>query len=220
MTYTWLLAVHIVGLGYWLGAELVINSTYRYVCYNHDMPFDARSRLMDHVMHVDQHVRYALVLQASLGTALAVYLGYIPGGDRMVVTVCILGVAWLAFVELVHRLRHRPIGRRFAAIDRGSRYLLMAVLFLVATGLIGGAWNTPDWLRWKLASFACVIACGVGIRLALIGHFKTWAKMERDGPTAETNAIIRQTYIRATSILVLLWVFIGVIAVLSVAKPS
>lgn len=219
MTYAWLLAVHIAGLGYWLGSELVINSTYRYVCYRDDMPFAARSRLMDHVMHVDQHVRYALVLQASVGTALAAYLGHIPGGSSLVVAACIVGVAWLVFVELVHRLRHRPIGRQLAAIDRGSRYLLMAVLVLVAIGLIGGAWNTPGWLRWKLACFAGVIACGVGIRLALIGHFKTWAVMEREGPTDETNAIIRRTYVRATSILILLWVFIGAIVVLSVGKP-
>ena len=42
--------------------------------------------------------------------------------------------------------------------------------------------------------------------------------MERDGPTDETNAIIRRTYVRATSVLVLLWVFIAAIAVVSVAK--
>ena len=58
-----LLVAHIVVLGYWLGADLVINSTYRYVSWSHGMPFAERSRLMDHVMHVDQHVRYALVLQ-------------------------------------------------------------------------------------------------------------------------------------------------------------
>ena len=34
-----LLVIHIVVLGYWLGAELVINSTYRYVSYGSDMPF-------------------------------------------------------------------------------------------------------------------------------------------------------------------------------------
>jgi len=77
MIALWLLAIHIAVLGYWLGSELVINSTYRYVSYSGDMPFAERARLMEHVMHVDQHVRYALALQATLGTALAALA---PGG--------------------------------------------------------------------------------------------------------------------------------------------
>jgi hypothetical protein len=62
--------------------------------------------------------------------------------------------------------------------------------------------------------------CGVGIRLALIAHFRTWAVMAREGPTDETNAIIKRTYVRATSVLLLLWVFIAAIAIISVWKPA
>ena len=75
-----LLVAHIAVLGYWLGAELVINSTYRYVSWSGAMPFPERDRLMQHVMDVDQHVRYALILQAGLGAALAALLGHVPGG--------------------------------------------------------------------------------------------------------------------------------------------
>lgn len=78
----WLLVAHIAVLGYWLGSELVINSTYKYVSHRGDMEFAERARLMDHVMHVDQHVRYALVLQAGLGFMLAIAYGFIPGGDK------------------------------------------------------------------------------------------------------------------------------------------
>jgi len=49
----------------------VINSTYRNVANSDAMPVAERGRLMDHVMNVDQPVRYALVLQMTLGTALA-----------------------------------------------------------------------------------------------------------------------------------------------------
>ena len=215
-----LLVAHIVVLGYWLGSELVINSTYRYVSYSAAMPFAERDRLMEHVMHVDQHVRYALVLQAALGTALAALYGYLPGGRAVAWSALAVGAAWLAFIEAVHRLRHRPLGRRLAAIDRSSRYLLMTVLLALAAGLIGSSWSLPAWLRWKLAAFAGVVACGVGIRFALIAHFRTWAVMRRDGPTDATNAIIRRTYVRATSVLVLLWLLIAAIVLLSVWKPA
>jgi hypothetical protein len=216
---SWLLALHIAVLGYWLGSELVINSTYRYVCFRGDMPFAERDRLMEHVMHVDQHVRYALVLQAGLGTALAALLGYVPGGVPLAWTALIVMALWLAFVEVTHRWRHRPAGRRLAALDRGSRYVILALLLLLAAGLLGGGWPLPLWLRIKLGLFALVMACGVGIRLALIQHFHTWQAMRNEGVTDQRNSVIRDCYVRATSVLVLLWVFIIAISVISVAKP-
>lgn len=214
-----LLVAHIAGLGYWLGSELVINSTYRYVCWSGDMPFAERERLMEHVMHVDQHVRYALVLQASVGTALAALYGYVPGGRTLAFGSLGLGAAWLAYIEIVHRQRHSTAGYRLAAIDRGSRYMLMALLIGIAFGLVGTAWSMPHWMRWKLGAFAGVMASGVGIRLALIAHFRTWADMRREGVTPDLNAAIRQTYMRATSVLILLWVFIAGIVALSLLKP-
>jgi hypothetical protein len=216
---SWLLVAHIGVLGYWLGSELVINSTYRLACYADEMPFAQRNELMDHVMDVDQHVRYALVLQASLGVMLAASFTYIPGGSSLVIGAGLFGVAWLIFVECVHRLRKRPAGQFLAQVDRGSRYLLMAVFLAVALGLLGDAWPMPLWLRWKLAAFAGVMACGVGIRLALTTHFRTWARMAANGVTREHNAAIKRTYVKATSVLVVLWVFISIATVLSITKP-
>lgn len=215
-----LLVAHIAVLGYWLGSELVINSTYRYVSYGSGMPFAERSRLMDHVMDVDQHVRYALVLQFGLGFALAALYGYVPGGTGTAIAAGVLAAFWFAFVEIIHHIRTTPAGKRLAAIDRGSRYIIMALLIAIAVGLVGGRWDMPFWLRLKLALFAGVMASGVGIRFALISHFRTWAVMAREGPTDQTNAIIRRTYVKATSVLVLLWIFIAGIVAVSVWKPS
>ena len=216
---TWLLIAHIGVFGYWLGSEVVINSTYRLVCFADDMPFDQRERLMDHVMHVDQHVRYALVLQTTLGVMLAASYGYIPGGTPLSMIAAVFGIVWLVFVEAVHRLARYPIGRNLAQIDRGSRYVLIAILAATAIGLLGGTWPMPDWLRWKLAVFAGVVACGIAIRIALLAHFRTWVKMAEGNVTPENNAIIKRTYARATSILVLLWVLIAAVVILSVTKP-
>jgi hypothetical protein len=215
-----LFVLHIAVLGYWLGAELVINSTFRYVCRSGDMPFSERDRLMAHVMNVDQHVRYALVLQAVLGTSLASLLGYFPGGRRLLLVALLTGVFWLVFVELVHQLRNGPSGKRLGAIDRGSRYALILAAVLLATGIVGKGWPMPDWLRWKLAFFAGVIACGVGIRRTLVAYFHTWELMRQEGPSAETNAFVKVSYWRATAILILLWVFIAAAVVLSVWKPG
>lgn len=219
MIISWLLAAHITVLGYWLGSELVINSTYRYVCYHDELPFPDRSRLMDHVMKVDQHVRYALILQAGLGTAIAALYGWFPGGETVAIAAGIIAALWLAYVEVTHRLRKTPVGKKLQTFDRGSRYVLMVILIALAFGLIGGDWPMPLFLRWKLGLFAGVMASGVGIRIALLSHFRTWARMAKEGPTDETNAIIRRTYWRATSVLILLWVSIAGIVVVSLWKP-
>lgn len=215
-----LLVAHITVLGYWLGSELVINSTYRYVSYGSTIPFAERNRLMEHVMHVDQHVRYALVLQAGLGFALAALYGLIPGGETTATIAGVLCVLWLAFVEAVHRLRHTRVGATLGAIDRGSRYVFMAVLLCLASGLLGGSWDMPAWLRWKLALYAGVMASGVGIRLVLVSHFRTWKQMAQAGPSEASNAIIRRTYVKATSVLGVLWLFIAAIVFVSVFKPA
>ena len=211
-----LLTLHIIVLGYWLGSELVINSNYRHVTNATSMPHADRFRLMGHVLDVDQHVRYALILQASLGTALAASLGYFPGGDTLLWAALATGALWLGFVEYIHHRRHNTM---LARLDRGSRYLLIALLLAIGTGLLAPDWPLPVWLRLKLALFAGVMLCGVGIRLALKASNPLWSAMAHAEPSAAANAELGRSYWQATHILILLWVFIAGITWLSIARP-
>lgn len=214
-----LLVAHITVLGYWLGSELVINSTYRYVCHTPSLPFDERNKLMNHTLHVDQHVRYALILQVGLGTALAALYGYIPGGGTLAWTAGLASIAWLALVEITHRLRDAPIGKGLATFDRGLRYVVMVALGGIGVYALVSAALLPVWLAWKLMCFAGVILCGVGIRYSIIDFYRTWAKIKDQGSTDELEAEIRHIYFYGTAILVGLWVFIAAIVALSIWKP-
>lgn len=215
-----LLVAHVAVLGYWLASDLIINATYRLVALSPALPFAERDRLMEHVMRIDQHVRYALVLQVALGAMLGAVRGYWPGGTAVMAGAAVLGLAWILYIELVHRKRHQAGGARLAAIDRGLRYLLAAVLVAVAIGLAGSAWAVPLWLRLKLALFAAILLAGVGIRLVLIRHFRAWAAMRANGPDEAGNMIVRRCYWQATAVLLLLWASIFAIVILSVAKPG
>ena len=215
-----LLVVHISVLGYWLGAELVINSLFRYVCWADDMPFMARDRLMGHVLTVDQHVRYALALQLVLGIMLAASHGHVPGAEHAILTAGLCGMAWLGFIELAHRLRTRPgIGQLLAQIDRASRYALMIALTLIAFGAnyLWG-WSIPFWLRVKIFLFVGVMACGIAIRFALIAFFHEWRGLSGETNKGATELVIRQIYWGATRYLFALWAIIAVIAGLSIFK--
>ncbi|HBO13112.1 MAG TPA: hypothetical protein DD491_10040 [Halieaceae bacterium] len=214
-----LLVAHIAVLGYWLGSELVINATFRYVSYGASMPYAERERLMDHVMVVDQHVRYALVLQATLGTMLSAAYGFLPGAQKLLWGAALVGAAWLLFVELVHRWRGQPVGVRLAALDRLSRYVLIVLLLALGTGLLGADWALPVWLRWKLGCFAGVVGCGVAIRLALLGWFRCWGELRADPASETLNSALVRHYWRATAVLIVLWLFIAAIVALSILKP-
>lgn len=214
-----LLVMHIIVLGYWLGSEFVINSGYRYVCRASAMPFDERNRLMDHVLNVDQHVRYALVLQVGLGTTLAALIGYIPGGSAAAISMSIIAILWLAFVEFIHRKRKEPIGARLGFIDRTIRYSVMIGLAVIGVGALVSETSLPGWLAWKLILFAGVILCGVGIRYSIIDFYRTWAVIRDSGSTPEREVRIWFIYKYGTGILLGLWLLIFAIAALSVWKP-
>ena len=215
-----LLVLHIAVLGYWLGAEFVINSEFRFVCRAASMPFDERKRLMEHVMDVDQHVRYALVLQAGLGTVLSALLGYFPGGATLAWAAGIATLLWLTFVEIVHRLRHGASGRKLALLDRLVRYVLLAALVVGGLAAVFGALALQAWLAWKLVLFGAVIACGIGIRYYIIQFFGIWRQIEAQGSSPSREHAIRKNYAAGTSMLGLLWLCIAAITILSIAKPG
>lgn len=214
-----ILLAHIIVVGYWLGSEFVINSTYRYVCRSSQMPFDERARLMSHVMDVDQHVRYALVLQATLGTMLAALYGYVPGGATLASVAGILGIIWFAFVEGIHRSRSGPVGNALAAIDRGLRYFAVGALAALFASVAFGTIFLSSWLAWKLLFFAAVIGCGLLIRLELLKFFRVWKQIADEGSTTERESEIRHLYWTSTLALIYLWMFILLIVTVSFVKP-
>ena len=169
-------------------------------------------------MDVDQHVRYALVLQAGLGTVLSALLGYFPGGATLAWAAGLATVLWLAFVEIVHRLRHSASGRKLAFLDRLIRYVLLAALVPggLAAIFVGFA---QGWLAWKLVLFGAVIACGIGIRHYIIQFFAIWRQIEAKGSNSPRELAIRRNYAAGTSMLGLLWLCIAAITILSITKP-
>ncbi|MFZ1623383.1 MAG: hypothetical protein WAU48_01175 [Gammaproteobacteria bacterium] len=215
-----ILVAHILVVGYWLGSDLIINSTFRYVSRASAMPFADRDRLLEHVLDVDQHVRYALILQVWLGTTLGALLGYLPGGSLLAGAATLLGIAWLALVELTHRLKSSPGGRAVGLIDRAIRYAAIFAAVTVSVGALMGYFSIASWLAIKLALFAAVIVSGLGIRFELIHYFAVWHTIRVEGSTEEREQRLRSRYKSSTTVLVLLWLFIAAIVALSVLKPG
>ena len=82
----------------------------------------------------------------------------------------------------------------------------------MSSGLAGatalGEFDLPGWLAWKLVLFAGVIACGLGIRVALIAFFRVWHEVALEGSSTAREQRIRRACIRATTVLAALWLLI------------
>ena len=215
-----ILVAHIIVVGYWLGSDLVINSTFRYVSRAAAMPFADRDRLLEHVLDVDQHVRYALILQVWLGTTLGALLGYFPGGILLAGAATLLGMAWLTLVEFTHRLRSGPGGRALGLIDRTIRYAAIVTAVTISGGTLMGNFPVAGWLAVKLGLFAAVIVSGLGIRYELIHYFAVWNAIRLEGSTEERERLLRSRYKSSTTVLVLLWLLVAAIVAVSVLKPG
>ena len=175
---------------------------------------------MDHVMDVDQHVRYALILQVWLGTTLGALLGYFPGGLWLAGTATLLGIAWLTLVELTHWLRRNPTGRALGQIDRSLRYVAIVTVILIAVGTLLGYFALAGWLAIKLALLAGVFLSGLGIRFELVRYFLVWDTIKAKGSTDELEQRLRNRYASSTAVLVVLWVFVATIVAVSILKPG
>ncbi len=173
---------------------------------------------MDHILNVDQHVRYALLMQLGFGFWLATQRGYLPSGMLPVVST-ILVIAWLTLVEATHRLRKTSLGATLAKIDRGLRYLLLGSLLILGVGILTQKIQTPSWLGWKLVLFAMVISAGVMIRFQVIKFYQSWQNLRANPSSNEDNATVQTIYIRSRRILMFLWLCITLMVVLSIGKP-
>ena len=208
--------MHVLILGCWLGAELVINSAYRYAILAVEIPFAERDRMLSHVIIVNQLVRYALALQLATGLCLASLLGYLP---LNFVWGLLFGLVCVLLIYLGQRWSASRVGRIVKMIERDLRLIVIGVLFIVSgLGVLGQAY-LPFWLAVKLFLFTGVIACGLGIRVVLLRLFTVWQKMREQGSNPPDDVASRKIYFQSTAILILLWALVAAITVLSLFKP-
>lgn len=207
---------HMLVLGCWLGAELVINRLYRYPILATAILFTERDRMLIQVMKINQLVRYALVMQFATGLCLASLLGYLPFALGWVL---VFSFAWVLLVYLGHNSFASSTNRILKMIERDLRLIVIGVLIMVSgLGVIGEAY-LPFWLALKVFLFSGIIVCGLGIRFVMARLFKVWNRMREHGPTPLDESDLRKSYLKVTAILILLWVLVATITVLSLFKP-
>ncbi len=221
MTYSLVLWAHVLVMGYWLGSELVINALSHYVTRATALSGEERQRLWDFTLDVDQHVRNAMIMSVPLGFSLAAWMGLSPITGGWLALLWVASTAWFALMWATHLKRSTPFGARLAAWDWGVRYVLIAVFLVFGLMSLLTGWPFPaKWLSLKILLIAPAIACGLGVRHYIrVAYAKALPAIFSGKAGAAENAIFQMTVVRATWVLVGLWVILFTIGALGALKP-
>ena len=218
--YDLVLWLHVAVMGYWLGSDFVINALTHYFKNAKDMNPQQRMKLWDFILLVDQHPRNALILSLPLGFQLAADLDLSPITGPWLTALWVLAIAWFVYIWVLHYQAGKPAYRPMSKIDLGFRYVLIAVLFITGVAsIVTGEPLAAKWLGAKVALFACIIACGLGIRHYIAQVYAVFPDLRAGTASPATEATITHALNWGSYVLYGLWTFMLVIGYLGAAKP-
>ncbi len=225
--YSAALILHILLFVYWLGGDLGVYYSSRYILKPELAP-ESRT-VAAKIMHgVDLAPRICLILFLPSGVTL---MAYGPLGDDFFVRGWLLVVMWVAFLAWLsvavidYRGGNTRFGRRLQVADLLVRYVLVAVLLAVAAYTIlatdpFGVDTNPKWLGAKVAAYALCILCGVLIRRELKPFGPAFGQLVTTGSTPAVETAIASSIRRCEPYVYAIWGLVLVAAVLGVVKPG
>ncbi len=220
-----LILLHLVLMAYWLGADLGVFYSSRYVL-KPELGVEARVTALKIMAWVDMVPRICLVLFLPSGVSLMAASEY---GDQFVglpiIAVWAFALFWLGLVLADHHYTGTPTGARIKNLDLLIRFGLIVTLLVVGLYTIFatdpfGVTTNPKWLGAKVALYAVAILCGVLIRFRLRPFGPAFGALVTTGPTDDVNGILKRSIGSAVPFVITIWVLIIVIAALGVAKPG
>ncbi|WP_169988639.1 hypothetical protein [Microbispora sp. H10836] len=224
--YSFAILLHIVLFVYWLGSDIGVYYSSRYVV-RPDLTPAARS-VAAKIMHVvDMAPRICLVLFLPSGVTLMSLSpfgeGYFPGW--LMTLVWVAALCWLALVVYDYTRGATPLGRLVQRLDLLVRYGLVAVLVVIGIYMIFtaepfGVQTNPKWLGGKLVAYGLCVLGGVLIRWRLSTFGPAFGRLMTEGSSPEVEQAITRSVRSCLPYVYLIWVMVLVAAFLGVVKPG
>ncbi len=197
---------HILGLVYWLGADLGVFYS-SYVLCDDRQPTSVRLSAARILFALDQAPRISMTLMLPLGVHLAVRLGYITAPDWVVPATWGIALAWLTMVLLLHFKGHGGRLGWLTTVDFAFRVgVVITLLGLAAAALLDQLPGFSAWAAIKLAIFAGLVLCGLLVRVKLRPFGPAFAALAADRAGDAENAVIRRSIGGTRPFVVAIWV--------------
>lgn len=218
--------LHLLLLTYWLGADLGVFYSSRYVL-RPDLSAESRTTALKIMSWLDVTPRVCLVLFLPSGVSLMALDDY--GRDLFagwpLVLVWVAGLAWLGLVLADHVLHDSPLHALVRRLD-------LAVRFAVVAGLLGsaayalvaaepfGVETNPKWLGAKVGLYGLAIAAGIAIRFQLRPFGPAFGELVTTGSTPSVESRLRGAIVGSQPYVAAIWLCVVGAAVLGVVKPG
>ena len=225
--FTVAIILHIVLFVYWLGGDLGVFYSSRFLMKKEYQP-ETRMIAAKIMMGCDMAPRFSLILFGASGVTL-MYYG--PLGDKSFLTWWMVALAWIAtlvwvFLSLQEaRTAGKASHHFFHTGDMVVRYIasiglvLIGLYTIVATDPFGVDTN-PKWLGLKVAFYGASIFCGIMIRRALKPFGPSFGKLMTEGSSPEVEDGITGSIKRSEPWVYAIWFFVLAAAILGVIKPG
>ncbi|MBM3513438.1 MAG: hypothetical protein FJX59_06955 [Alphaproteobacteria bacterium] len=218
--YLVLVFVHIVLFAYWLGGDLGVYISSKFIA-NRNLSLDERFRFMALLLACDMGPRTALILFIPVGLEMARIIGVFEVSGMIGGIVWLFCLAWLAVNWWMFFNAQHPMTNKLRDWDLKLRYVLIPVIAAIALySMSAGGPVTSLWLQVKLLVFAAVISCGVYLRSEIKNWVGGFAMIRQGGAAADQgNTIIEQSLDRSRKVALFLWGGVALAAFLGKVKP-
>lgn len=218
--YLVLVFIHIVLFVYWLGGDLGVYISSKYVA-NRNLSVDERFRFMALLLACDMGPRSALILFIPVGLEMARIIGVFEVSAMIGGLVWLFCLAWLAVNWWIFFNDRHPTAAKLRDWDLRLRYLLIPTIAAIAIySMAAGAPVTVGWLQVKLLVFAVVISCGVYLRSEIPKWVGGFALVRQGGAAADKgNDMIEQALDHSRKVALFLWFGVALAAFLGKVKP-
>lgn len=205
-TYLLLKLLHIVLFVYWLGGDLGTFYASGFVA-KEGQSAQQRLTALKIMMGVDQGPRICMALILGPGIQMAYNTGLMQIPVWAMVATWLICLYWLGMVLAIHFGHDKSYVPKLTRIDFNFRLLVIAAcLYFGIQSLLGDkSLILMDYLAWKLIVFAALVACGLGIRLALKPFGPAFATMLQQGPNPQVDGIINGCLAKARPFVYLIW---------------
>ncbi len=226
LPYGLALLLHIMLLTYWLGADLGVFYSSRYVL-KPELGNEARTTALKIMAWLDVSPRLCLVLFLPSGVTLMALDDY--GRDTFygwpLVVIWLASAVWFGLVLADHLMHDSRLHKRIKQLDLLARFtvitgMLGAAIYTLTVDEPFGVTTNPRWLGAKVGLYGIAIAAGVCIRFRLRPFAPAFMSLMTTGSTPEVERDITRSIVGSQPFVAAIWVCVVGSALLGLVKPG